>query len=1022
MLTYVKQLPEAREWPLFSTWLSLVENADSNGMLDFLRAAGPEDRRQVLVMLRAMNGLGRQAQIWLQNDKRYEAPSSGQDNVIALCRFVCYEDADIRKQEKDLEYALPHAEAVLRILPWRQPEWFARAYGLLLEQHTRLSASFGYIQCIDCERLSSLVPSPKAIAPKLSSLLYSYLWKDVRLNHLQTRYPDLSPENLERKLYAFTDTAALLRAYPEILERDVWTLFMEECDSFSDNERLLSFLCEQASTGTLDRRRMLRECLTAANRNLPKGQIGGYPVLFEALGPTVEERMDLKDDLLAVLACPHSKPVTAVLKHLKTIAADARFPHAAFAELLPVLLSSTVKAVQTGALAVAETIAKKRPQTRPGLAFALAPAFACADEGVQTRAANLILACAEAVAPELRADLRAGLRQYGERMLAATKVLLADFLNDDEARMQPDAAGARENATTKGHTVAKKPDAAKAAVSATGIGGARDAAPSASHLDESMRVTPPRSLDELIFMLSEAFVRPEEHHCTSVPEAMFAFRDQLSDETLVRLGPAITAARKAIANFNTTLAVNGRMPAFFFLRWCIARLEASQGSAKGLAALKKKLPELKQETTDEYVIYDYDAYYKSYRQLSFPPLKIVLASLCDVIKAAFARLESGDPLPMLSSVTHAPCWVDPRILAERLRLWQEAGREPNTMDMQLALQRCAREALPEALAAAGKLEGEYRAVLAYLAGGPLPLEETIAHPAWWLTAALARPERSAPPELIRLGFASIPQEYLTGAFTWEVSPFKTDGPNSEKEFTTTAAQQLVLSLRQGKPIPQYLHLGPMRDPQADGAWETLFAGRMFLGDEASIMHQALALYPNNPEPLVMDILSGYGREKYWLALAVFAKLLELRVPQGPASNLFLALGMLTSAREVRLNAAAFWRAKVDDRLINGADVGKILGRLEARDWVPTKRFTDLVESQMMGLGPEHSRQLGALLEALLLEIGPKPPVNIKRILELFYELAAANAIRPDAGLAPLLDEWGKEKPYAAAVKRLRALM
>lgn len=992
MLNYAKNLPEAQTFRFLPAWVTAMESENEAAMLALLRGLSQEERGQMRSFLRILEELDHREGIWKGGHEQYKRISLKQDDLLELCRFVSYTEADIKRRRAHLAWELPMGDALLSILAWYKPGWFSEVYLPFMEQPKKFRPPFDYRQAIACERMGAMTLSPKSAAGLVSNLLSSSLWRNLQLTQLEKK----NPEEYQKILIhegGKVDIQGLLREFPEILKRDIWTIFMEDCGGIYSEGPLLVFLCEQAGSGVLDRMRMLRECLMAAGRNLPKNQIGIYPVLFEALKPTSKELADLRDDLMAVLASPHSKPVAAALKYLKTIAAEPGFPYEAFAGYLPALLSSTVKAVQTAALAVAEVVAKKWSEARPALVLAMVTAFSGTDEGVQTRAAKFLLAYAKSPT----ADQRAELGQYRGTMTAVAKELMGDWLRADSGQ-----AGQPETALET-------------------LGTEYTQAAPLTHLDESMRVPFPQTVDDLVFMLSEAFVRPEDHHCSSVPDSLFAFRDQLDDAMLVRLGPALTAARKTLSTINLTLPVHSRMPAFFFARWFMARLEASDSGSKALAALKKKLPELRKEAEDEYVVYEYDTRSKYERHWHRPELHILFSTLREVVKTAFDRLETGDILPMLSSVTHAPCWVSPYTLVERLIIWQNAGREPNGLDLQLALQRCAREALPEALAGARQLTGEYRAVLEYLASGELPVNAAIKHPAWWVTAALMGPKRRVPQELVKLGFEALPPECLSGEFSWDVVQIKTDGPNSEKEFTTTSTQLVKLNLTP-RIKHSYYYADFKREPNAEGDWKSLFAGRMFLHREIYTTHQTMALYPNNPEPLVMDILGGYGREKYWLALATFNKLLELRVPQGPASNLFLALGMLTSAKELRLHAAAFWRAKVDDGTIDSADVGRIIGRLEADDWVPTKRFTDLVEQEMLGVSPEHSRQLGLLLGALLQEIGPKPPVNIKRMLELYYELAAAKAVAPEQGLAPHLDEWAQEKAYATAVKRLRGIL
>ena len=1005
MLAYIRTLPEAVAWPHFFRWFHLFETGDLQGMKEMLRDFSPKDRGKVLLLLRAMNDLGRQAQIWLQNDRRYSAPTRDQDNVLQVCRFVCYEEGDIRKQWKDLDYALPKGPVVLELLQLRKPEWFAEVY-----LHHLLGKGFDYATGIACERAGAPVFTPAATGQELGWFLRS----------TRSRLQDMQ---------------ALYHEYPEVFDRDIWTLFSEKAPSLGGDplatedyrrrayalynawrgspdppkspgqkireilgqpelepySSLAMVVADGIRLGKLERGRVLRECLLGACRNLEKDQPAGFADFFTALAPTQQELLAVQDELIAVLACPNSKPVTAALKHIKAIAAHKDFNRDAFMAALPVLTCSTIKSLRTAALAATEELAQKAPAARDGLMRAITPIFSVPDETTQVRAAKLLTKFGD---PD-NASLRDEIAAWRDSVTVAAKDLLGGFL---ELPAAPECRQASRIGDPSGIPAS---------------GGVR-------HLDESMRITLPQMLDDCLFMLAEAFGNPAEYHCSLVPDALFAVRDQLDDNSLGRLGPAIAAARKVVCECNITLKVQARTTALHFLRYCIKRLEAAPD--KGLNVLKKKLPQIATESSSTYVIFYWDTYNKGYKKFTLPPLHTAFYSLNEVVQAAFARLRTGDSLPMLSSITHAPCWIDPLELIERLLLWQQAGRTPGTMDMQLALQRCARENVRAALAASQALRGEYKALLEYFLGDENALPEVPErHEEWWIAAALMRPERLVPPELVAAEYAEIPGEYLGRPFEWKLSPLKTKRPNIEKEFVTTAEQHVTILLPPGKPLLSLMDIDAWEKDAASCAWSGLFGGRMFLTNEVYLLQQALMLYPNNPEPVVMDIIAGYGREKYWLALAVFEKLLELRVPQGPASNLFLALGLLAGAKEPRLHAAAFWRAKVEEGNINSADPGRMLGRLERHKWVPTKRFTELVEQEMMAVSPLHSTELAAMLEAMLIEIGPEPQVNIKRLLELYYELTAGQSRTMHAALPPLFGFWEKEKTCAACVKKLRGL-
>ena len=62
-----------------------------------------------------------------------------------------------------------------------------------------------------------------------------------------------------------------------------------------------------------------------------------------------------------------------------------------------------------------------------------------------------------------------------------------------------------------------------------------------SLLAPSARVELPKTLDDVLFLLSAAFVQPQVYHISLVPEVLYVFREQMGDVFIGRLGPAIKA-------------------------------------------------------------------------------------------------------------------------------------------------------------------------------------------------------------------------------------------------------------------------------------------------------------------------------------------------------------------------------------------------------------------------------------------------------------------------------------------------
>ena len=982
MLNQLKTLPEAQGWPLFDRWLDLMENGPLDAMMDFMKACGPADRKKIKALVQGLYRLARADGVLLRS--HHGTITIHTECMLRICCFVCFEEKDVAGRGRELELVLPGGDLTLMILPWRRPSWFADTYSrLIAESHVDVDYvaeypydyfHFSYAQCLACERLEVGVLTPAVTAPRLILELLTGLRTPGRLD-------------------------TFLQVNPEFMSRDVWSLFSGEFWNAVNpywfpnwREDFHKFFLDACAAGTLDRQRVLRECLNAVGRNLSNNQISLYLPLFAALQPSEAELLSLSGELLGVVGGANNKAAADALKQLKNIAAHKDFPSGGFIAVLPVLLGLNIKSVQTPALAVAEILAKKNPQCHSELAPALAEAFGSPDEALQLKAAKCLLACGPAADS---ARTREELARRSGQMAASVKDFLAELLEAEQPAAEPD----EERLPVR-----------------------------LSRLDPASRVTFPAGLDDLVFLICGAFVEPADSHASLIPDSLYAFRDRIDDELLARLSPAVTAARRTIQSTSLMPTVHSRTAALWFLRWYLERLARSDGRNPVLAGLKKKAEDLAREAACDYQLCLKPRFAPDYQEWPFAPWHDDFSSLSRVVGAAFRRIETGEPLPMLSSVTHEPFWIDPLVLVERLRAWQAAGREPDGLDLQLAVQRCALENKDEVSAAALSLEGDYAGLIEFLFGGSLPPKEKIGHPAWWVTAALTRPERTVPEELLGPDFDALPRQYFTGLFDWSVRDGwdgVMGGWGTDREFTVFDEHRLVLDLGRPKNIPDLFGIDghssrPSLESPLRGAAAELFAGPMFLGRDGSLLHQALALYPNNPEPLLMDFLSGFTTCKFWLPKNVFLKLMELEAVHGPAASLFTALAFMAGSRELRQTAAAFWRMSAEAGLADNRTLGHDLARLVNYGWAPVKRLTELIEKDLLGW-PECSRPLAEMLEALLLGVVSDPPLSIKRLLEIYYELAAAG-VRPFArDLTPKISEWSRLKGYDKVGRRLLKL-
>ena len=134
----------------------------------------------------------------------------------------------------------------------------------------------------------------------------------------------------------------------------------------------------------------------------------------------------------------------------------------------------------------------------------------------------------------------------------------------------------------------------------------------------------------------------------------------------------------------------------------------------------------------------------------------------------FNQIIAGDKTPLLCTVTHEPCWVNPETLVERFEIYQNKNIIPDDLDVQLALQRCSLEKTSEALLLAEeKLKGEYKDLLLFFFSKNSAPKGKFEHPSWWMTAGITRSPETIFEEFQNFGYEDIPKEFLTGTYEWK---------------------------------------------------------------------------------------------------------------------------------------------------------------------------------------------------------------------------------------------------------------
>ncbi|MBV8326344.1 DUF6493 family protein [Chryseobacterium sp.] len=352
-------------------------------------------------------------------------------------------------------------------------------------------------------------------------------------------------------------------------------------------------------------------------------------------------------------------------------------------------------------------------------------------------------------------------------------------------------------------------------------------------------------------------------------------------------------------------------------------------------------------------------FFKAYQQL-----------LLDI----FERLEQGKNLPLLSMPDHTPCWVSCHQLIHHLKIYQDQNEKPIPFDLQIAVLRVKKENIKEAEKYAKTLLNEdYYAFLKPV------FDEKYYRERYEYT-------------------------YLDGSFEWKLSHKKIYKWN-----TTEEIPQLLISIENKQELPEnpsfldYLfnsYHGIYQDDLIHILYTApYFSGSVFAKKYNETLSNASYQYDSKGNIEFLDA---------WM---------KLDLPFQPVHYLFLSAGLLNKdktfcgiAFEVLIN-----KAVSDD--FDSCQFGRLIGGKISFDLAPVKRLTDGL-SGFINLTSSHNMAFEKLLIAVLSAI-EKPVFNLKKILELYYELININQSEADKAIADQLTEWEKENNLKKIIHQIK---
>lgn len=359
-------------------------------------------------------------------------------------------------------------------------------------------------------------------------------------------------------------------------------------------------------------------------------------------------------------------------------------------------------------------------------------------------------------------------------------------------------------------------------------------------------------------------------------------------------------------------------------------------------------------------------------------------------------------LPLLSLPTHAPFWIAPQTLVQRILDYQDKGVDLDLVDLSIALSRMVREDLDGVATMLDQVnDSQVKAVIKYALGFDDELK--IEHKSWvkkllssldsthvgwlgiWATVARTHFPDAVFPEFEHENLKDIP---------FSVAPFRpelTFAPSyyQEYDYQTRKSEMVYDGDKLNFDFPNFkqeprtfIYHKDIYHRGKDG----LYSYYLYKND-ISYMH---SLMPQNTESLSLFLTLALGAKADQGGKTPIGYLQEMMYDFfnfDRQAVLFLATSSFNKEKEVRAMVTEVLITAIDRQRLPVQDLGEFLGILINHAYGPLGRLEEVL-GQLRDISSKHNSALIKVIDQMLLyyTIGEKMPTNFKKLIELYYDL------------------------------------
>ena len=387
--------------------------------------------------------------------------------------------------------------------------------------------------------------------------------------------------------------------------------------------------------------------------------------VVELLNPITKELLTSQHTLFALLSSDKTSVINFAMKFIKQIAEEKAFDFQAFADNFA--LCFTIQKIAKSQLIGVEILEKyyqKQAPTNPDYREQLAVLFTVPDAKLQEKVANLLTTYFNHEGlPEVIAPYRDYLKGKAQDLL----VTLSPSENSENS----------ENSHSS-HT------------------------PKIARVARTLTPVPyPLTPEDLLFLLGDCIREGTAATIDLFFEGLVQLQDQLPENFKEQLAPYI----KQLGGYSVS---GQQVRAMLLLLRGWAEDKAIETPPKEWQPYIKKARELgmSEDKKDQQEGAWLWCVFSTYKELLY---------FFNKIKTTISKLKNGDRLPFLATPSVKPFYIDADTLANRLLIYQVAGKEPELDDIVVAANRLLSSTItPEAKDKVRTLTGKYARAMAYL--------------------------------------------------------------------------------------------------------------------------------------------------------------------------------------------------------------------------------------------------------------------------------------------------------------------